>query len=766
MSSFNKTAKDLVKTLKEINTSKPSGTDTKAEVIRVSGDTAWVHIPGSEIYETPVDLSIDVKKGDEVLIRISDGNAWITGNITAPPTDDSSVKKLESKVNNQYVNLNIAAKKNREDLKDLENLVGDGEGDGILVETEYCLHTSNHNPPDDSASWHTSLPSYVVGKYYWKRTKTTYADESVIYSDPILDGLSQLTAETDHLLYSVNNHFWNDNTGAYVSERDKSASIGYATKIGSSGIAQMYNGVILNSFTGSGITYYAYDANATGNRVELVSYGISGVQFNDDVDFLIGNASGSYIKWDSNQNKIIINADTIEMGGSPISPDGNAWYTGTAMTYTDNTAHIYTNSGITDAHVGDMYLNTSTSDVYMCTVAGTANVAKWLYQTNIQGDDGTTIEETRVYYGVSSSGTTQPTTWYSYIPTVSAGQYLWTDTFVRYSDGTHTDAYSVARQGQNGSNGIDVTSQYMGFSSANGLRVYSGNKSSSTYNTSYTQIKTTGIDIVSDGVNRARFSETTRIGSETDFNIQIKPEVIGAGVFYAMGQTIYGSSSLSIQKTWTTDIPYLTHNVGANGVLTLKTPNNDFRLESGASYATFTRYNTSTNNYQAGLAVESLGKEAKVSLLIGSGGINHGVYSLSQQKWIIHIDSNGKICIPPAASSSTKALYITSAGILQTTSSSRSVKKDIEDINDMILDPTKLYNLRVVQFRYKDAETWGDDLKPGFIAEEVMDAYPAAACMDKDGNAVDWEPRNIIPPMLKLLQDQQKQIDELKMLIN
>lgn len=111
MSSFNKTAKDLAKTLKEINTSKPSGYDTKAEVIRVSGDTAWVHIPGSEIYETPVDLSIDVKKGDEVLIRISDGNAWITGNITAPPTDDTATKKLESKVDNQFVRVGRKADK-------------------------------------------------------------------------------------------------------------------------------------------------------------------------------------------------------------------------------------------------------------------------------------------------------------------------------------------------------------------------------------------------------------------------------------------------------------------------------------------------------------------------------------------------------------------------------------------------------------------------------------------------------------------------------
>lgn len=681
--------------------------------------------------------------GDTVMVtRMANGIAVVTGTVGG---DADALKALE-------------------ETEDLQDMIGDGSTTGIKVATEYCLHTSNQTAPGSGAVWSEDLPAYIAGRYYWKRTKTTYADGSVVYSTPILDGLSQLSAEADYLLDSVNNHFWTDSTGAYVSENDKSYASGYATRIGSSGIAQMYNGVVLNTFTGSGITYYAYDPNASDSRVRLVTYGTTGIEFNDDIDFILGNALGNFIKWDSTQNKIIIHADTIEMGGTPVSTqDGNAWYTGTAMTYTDNTEHIYTNSGIADAHVGDMYLNTSTSNVYMCTLAGTANVAKWLYQTNIQGEDGTTIVETNVYYGVSSSGTTQPTTWYSYIPTVSAGQYLWTDTFVRYSDGTHTDAYSVARQGQNGNNGIDVTSQYMAFSSANGLRVYSGDKSISTYNTSYTQIKTTGIDIVSDGVNRARFAETTRIGSETDFNIQITPQVLGAGVFYAVGQTIYGSSSLSIQRPMGTDIPYLIHGVGNNGVLQIKTPTNEFQLADKDNHAVFTRYNTSTDNYAAGFCVETLGKNTKVSLHIGSSGNNHGVYSNApHDKWIIYANSSGDALIPMAASSSTKALYITSAGKLQTTSSSRSVKKDIEDINNVVLDPTKLYDLRVAQFRYKDPELWGEGLFPGFIAEEMLEVYPAAACGDGKGGATDWEPRNIIPPMLKLIQLQKKQIDKLE----
>ncbi len=54
------------------------------------------------------------------------------------------------------------------------------------------------------------------------------------------------------------------------------------------------------------------------------------------------------------------------------------------------------------------------------------------------GKDGTsvTVSSQQITYQASSSGTTVPTgTWATSIPTVSAGQYLWTKTTVTYSDG-------------------------------------------------------------------------------------------------------------------------------------------------------------------------------------------------------------------------------------------------------------------------------------------------------------------------------------------
>lgn len=67
---------------------------------------------------------------------------------------------------------------------------------------------------------------------------------------------------------------------------------------------------------------------------------------------------------------------------------GAIWYTGTKITGTSTTATVFSGSGISEAKVGDMYLNTSTYNTYRCTVAGAPSVAKWVYVNNIKGAKG------------------------------------------------------------------------------------------------------------------------------------------------------------------------------------------------------------------------------------------------------------------------------------------------------------------------------------------------------------------------------------------
>lgn len=78
--------------------------------------------------------------------------------------------------------------------------------------------------------------------------------------------------------------------------------------------------------------------------------------------------------------------------------------------------------------------------------------------TNGQNGTSVTVKSTSVTYQASTSGTTTPSgEWLTSVPSVPAGQFLWTKTVVTYSDGKSTNAYSVSRQGTNGQNGTSVT---------------------------------------------------------------------------------------------------------------------------------------------------------------------------------------------------------------------------------------------------------------------------------------------------------------------
>lgn len=87
MATIQKIVDELISATKDAEKKKTAGYDTTAEVVRIDGRTAWVHIPGG-VDETPVNLTINAEVGQTVMVRVSGGRAWLTGNSTAPPTDD------------------------------------------------------------------------------------------------------------------------------------------------------------------------------------------------------------------------------------------------------------------------------------------------------------------------------------------------------------------------------------------------------------------------------------------------------------------------------------------------------------------------------------------------------------------------------------------------------------------------------------------------------------------------------------------------------
>jgi len=119
-------------------------------------------------------------------------------------------------------------------------------------------------------------------------------------------------------------------------------------------------------------------------------------------------------------------------------------------------------------------------------------------------------------------------------------------------------------------------------------------------------------------------------------------------------------------------------------------------------------------------------------------------------------------------------MFISSAGwIKRTTKTSlRSHKTEIMDVQNNELNPERLYNLEIKQFKYKEEYQPSKNCYRynktliGFIAENVAENYPIAADYEENEEGelklIGWNDFYLIPPMLKLIQNHKKEIDDLK----
>ncbi|MEG2943629.1 phage tail protein [Enterococcus sp.] len=170
--------------------------------------------------------------------------------------------------------------------------------------------------------------------------------------------------------------------------------------------------------TGYSVTYVAKDGND----------GQDGLAGKDGVG--IQSTAISYAKSDSG-----ITAPTTGWTTTvPSVPEGQYLWTKTVWTYTDNTSE-------TGYSVAKMGANGS---------------------DGTDGQDGVGIASTAITYQASASGTTAPTgTWSTTIPSVPAGQFLWTKTVTTYTNNTNSTAFTVAKMGSDGkpgSAGVSVSS--------------------------------------------------------------------------------------------------------------------------------------------------------------------------------------------------------------------------------------------------------------------------------------------------------------------
>lgn len=134
----------------------------------------------------------------------------------------------------------------------------------------------------------------------------------------------------------------------------------------------------------------------------------------------------------------------------------------------------------------------------------------------------------------------------------------------------------------------------------------------------------------------------------------------------------------------------------------------------------------------------------------------------------VYVDGNLKaeesLYLDYLSGSAVGTLSIDANAKVYSSGSSKRWKTNITSDLSSNLIPEKLYGLPVVQFEFNEEHkklSLIDGIQIGVIAEDVDKIYPNACLYDKDGNPANWNERIMIPAMLKLIQDQKKQIDAL-----
>lgn len=274
MSKIDQLVKTIVKAIDEKDRKKTQALDTVATVSRIDGDTAWVKFAGSDS-ETPVKQTIAVKKGDKVQVRASKGSAWITGNITSPPTDNTLAEEAVKKSDTA-----TKRAKRAEDMSivaDVMYYLASDQDEGVTTEDEgwtqepqeatvalpylwcyheytrgngtkfnsdpviisryteggagvqsittyYALGTSTSTAP--TSGWATTF-SFRSGYYIWRKELISLTDGTTTWSAPVYDG--GLT-EACELAFDAAQYIWTQPSasattsvpsGQYVTEVDK-----------------------------------------------------------------------------------------------------------------------------------------------------------------------------------------------------------------------------------------------------------------------------------------------------------------------------------------------------------------------------------------------------------------------------------------------------------------------------------------------------------------------------------------------------------------
>ncbi len=341
------------------------------------------------------------------------------------------------------------------------------------IKEQYYQSTSATTQTE--GTWADTVPTWADGKYIWTRSVVTYTDSTTSTTSPVcVTGQKGGTGGTGVGVSSVDVWYYQSTSATSLSGGSWSTTA-----------PTWSDGKYV--WTKTIVTYTNNTTDETAAVCITGQKGSTGVGIKSVTEYYLATSSSSGVTTSTTGWTTAIQTITV---------DKKYLWNYEIITYTDNTTNTTTpiiigafgSTGNGIKSVTEYYLATTASSGVTTATTGWTTTMQALTATNKylwnyelitytdnttatinpiiigvygdRGNQGVGISSVTVTYGVSTSASTQPTSWQTTLPTVAEDSYLWTRTVTDYTDASVADTvtYTYAKQGAKGGIGSSGTS--------------------------------------------------------------------------------------------------------------------------------------------------------------------------------------------------------------------------------------------------------------------------------------------------------------------
>lgn len=454
---------------------------------------------------TPIDTTVDVKEGERVTVLIKNHTATITGNVSSPSARTDDLKDTNKKVEeaNSKIGTFATVLTDKVDTKQLNATnakIETIESDNVTIKEKLTAHDGefkNIKTKNLEVEEKIKASEGEIDDLKTKKIDSEVADFKYAKVDDL-----NVTNETVHNLSGDYSDFKESTVDKFKANdasikklqtdslTTESADVRYAnidfSNIGKAAMEYFYahSGLIKNVVVGDQqITGELIGVTIKGDLIEgntivaekLVIKGDDGLYYKLNTDGVgveteqteYNSLNGSIIRAKSiTATKIAVDdlvAFDATIAGFNITDE--AIYSGVKESALNTTRGIYLGKdGQLAFGDGNNYLRfyKDSSGRYKLEISAEsmnfsstgASVEDTINDINDKVNSVVSVEKSEVTYQVGTSGTVKPTgTWLKDMPSVKAGQFLWTRTLITYSDKSVTELFSVSSMGTKGETG-------------------------------------------------------------------------------------------------------------------------------------------------------------------------------------------------------------------------------------------------------------------------------------------------------------------------